>query len=229
MRLQTRETSSVPSGRPGQSAPVWGVLLLLVGVVLLLDTLDVFPATGLFWAAAFAAAGLVFLYAFVTVPTAWWSAIPGSALLGLAAVAAWPEVAPAGDEGLGAAVLLALTGAGFGAVYVRTPRRWWAIIPAGAGVTLGVLVALTAVLSGAALGVVLFAGLALTFLLVHLLAPVRRRRWALVVAGALGVLGVMAALEADASLDLVVYAWPAALIVAGAYLLWNASRSRRSH
>src|SRR5689334_555291 len=69
---------------------IWGILLIVAGILFLLQTNGFLGDTSSFvwqivWAIAFAAAGLAFAWRFLTDRTgAWWAAIPGSVLLGLA-------------------------------------------------------------------------------------------------------------------------------------------------
>ena len=63
-------------------------------------------------------------------------------------------------------------GAGFGAVYVREPANWWALIPCGVMLTLSLVVALPPAWEGMPVAAVLFLGLAATFAALSLV-PVR--------------------------------------------------------
>jgi hypothetical protein len=214
-----------PSGARVRSSTVWGVLLLLAGVVLLLDAFGLVAGSELFWTGVFAVAAAVFVALFVTARERWWAAIPAGGLAGLAAVTAWEGVA--GGEEVGGALFLGFSAAGFWAVYARSPHRWWAVIPGGAGLTLALVAALFGAVGESAAVATFLLGLALTFVAVALLpAGGARTRWALVPAGVLGLLGVLFGLQATAALELFTYAWPIALIAVGAYLLWRAVSGR---
>ena len=79
---------------------IWGILLIGAGILFLLQTNGLLGDTEsvawqIVWAVAFAAAGLVFVWRFLTDHAReWWAAIPGSALLGIALPidvrSAWP-------------------------------------------------------------------------------------------------------------------------------------------
>ncbi len=113
---------------------LWGVLLIALGAFFLLQVTGIFGVlTSLFWSVAFAAAGAVFLYVFLTaLHTRWWAAIPGFTLLGLAATIFYDRFAPPFFSDIGGAVFLASIGAGFVAIFFTNREQWWAIIPGGA-------------------------------------------------------------------------------------------------
>lgn len=148
--------------------------------------------------------------------------IPGCTLLGLAALIGF------GDQlrEAGGALFMAAIGLSFALVYLARREHWWAIIPSGSlfSVAAMILVASTAA-AGMALGV-LFLGTALTFLLIYWLPqPTDDRRWALIPAGILALMGVLALL-ALSELRLLNYLWPLTLIIGGGYILWRAWRTR---
>lgn len=220
-------TTSGTVRRRVPSSVVWGVLLLLAGVMLLLDYLDVLPGEWIFWTVALSAGAGAFLYVFLTQREKWWAAIPAGWLLGAAATTVWESVG-AGEDDRGGALLLGLGGLGFWAVYARRRENWWAIIPGGVLVTLAVMISLEGVVGGATAGSVLFFGLALTFALLSVL-PGTAMRWPLIPAAGLTVLGVLTALEATGALELANLVWPVALIAAGGYVIWKALRPRHPH
>ena len=123
MQAQLKNTNSL-----------WGVLLIVLGGFFLLQVTGIFGVlTTLFWSVAFAAAGAVFLYVFLTgLHTRWWAAIPGFTLLGLAATIFYDRFAPPFFSDIGGAVFLASIGAGFIAIFFTNREQWWAIIPGGA-------------------------------------------------------------------------------------------------
>jgi uncharacterized membrane protein HdeD (DUF308 family) len=198
-----------------------GVVLMAVGVLLLLDLLDVVESSAIVPALIFAAVGVVFLTVFFRRRENWWAAIPGSVFLGLAAVITVSQIT---DGGAGAAFLFLFMAAGFAAVYLRQPVNWWALIPAGVMLTLAVIVALPQDLQGATVPAVLFLGLAATLGALSRV-PVRdsghtgRMKWPLIPAAVLAVLGVIFALQATAPLISADLALPAVMILAGIALL----------
>ncbi|WP_418607573.1 hypothetical protein [Georgenia sp. SUBG003] len=224
MGLQDTERTPGTVRRGTPSNIVWGVLLLLAGVLLMLDYLDVLPDAWALWTVVFGVAGAGFLYVFLTQPQHWWAAIPAGWLFGLSAVMAWEQIAGAEDD-RGGALLLGLGGLGFWAVYVRSHELWWAVIPGGALVTLAVTGMLDGTASETASGSVFFLGLAVTFGLLTVL-PGARMRWPAFVAAGLAVIGVLTALGADEAITMANFL---VLIGAGGYLIWRALGPRRPH
>ncbi len=140
----------------------------------------------------------------------WWAIIPGGVLTALSLlilVSAWLE------EYSGAIVLGGI-GLTFFIVYLTSPKdRWWALIPGGVLVTLaGVTVAAERFGEFQTAGFFFF-GLALTFLLVALLARMNWAYWPALGLGVMGVLGIVSLLELSG------YVWAVVLIAGGAFLL----------
>ena len=209
-----------------------GALLILGGFVMLLGNLNVLSLGPVFWVGAFIVAGGVFLAVFVRDQAQWWALIPGMALLGVALTIAATEFTPAGSllhESAGA-MLLYFIGLSFGLIYLRDTKQWWPMIPMGAlfSVATTALLASMSLLSGEALGGVLFLGMALTFALIAVLpSPKGRMVWALIPAAVLGVMGVLITGQFT---TLLVFLWPIVLIVGGFILLLvNFWRERGSH
>ena len=202
---------------------IWGLVLLTASGLMLLLRLDVLPTAAAVWTVIFAAVGGGFGYAFVTDRRRWWAAIPAGALLGLAAVTAWTEVAGR-DDAAGGALFLGTVALGFWAVRARDRRQWWAIVPAGATTTLALVAGLSAMATSRtadmAVGAVFFLGLAATFALVALTSG-GARPWAYAPAAVLAAIGVVAGLEAVAGLPVTDYLAPAALAVTGLVVLWR--------
>ena len=179
-----------------------GIVLISAGVLLLLDLLNVIESAAYVPMLIFAAIGAVFLSVFIRSPENWWAAIPGSVFLGLAAVIAASQFT---DGGAGASFLFLFMAAGFAVVYLRQRGNWWAVIPSGVMLTLAVIVTLPQDLQGTPVAAVLFLGLASTFGVLSTVpvpdaGPARRMKWPLIPASALGVLGVIFALQSTALL-----------------------------
>jgi hypothetical protein len=196
-----------------------GSLLILGGLLTLLDNLGIIKSAGdIFWGLIFGAGGLAFLYLYITNRSNWWALIPAFALLGLSAsslLSSWL------DQWSGLAFLGGL-GLSFWMIYFTGRERWWAIIPGGVLITLGVISVLGN-MTGMETGGVLFLGMGLTFLLVAFLPAPINRSWAIFPAVALLVLGALLGTPLQGLSD---YIWPAALFVAGAYLIWTFLRGR---
>ncbi len=205
---------------------VWGGLLVVLGVLLLLQSLGVLgKGMTLLWAVLFGIGGLVFLYVFYTNRANWWAIIPSFALLGLAALLGLEAVTPGGVGRLGGSLFLGAIALSFWAVYLLNRENWWAIIPAGVLSTLTVVAGLPDSLQGTVTGGLFFIGLAATFGLVYLLPGKEgQMKWALIPAGILFLIGLMV-MAASASLINVL--WPLALIVVGGYIILRNFVSRK--
>jgi hypothetical protein len=212
---------------------IGGIVLMTLGVMWLLDRLDVVESAAFMGPLFFAAAAALFLALFIRSRENWWAAIPGSVFLGLAAVT---TVSQFTDSGAGASLLFLSMGGGFSAVYLRERANWWALIPAGVMFTLAVVVALPSGFEGTGIAAVLFLGLAATFALLSLV-PTResgqasRMMWPLIPAAVLAVLGIIFALQSVAQLLPVDFAVPAVMILAGVGLIVYAvlTRHGRQH
>ncbi len=195
-------------------AIVGGLVLILTGVLYLLQTMGYLDNVGdVFWGAIFLAAGALFLFAFFT--GSWWAVIPGLVLAGIGGLILLPESL----EVYGGALFLGSIALAFWLVFFTAPRdRWWALIPAGILTTLAVVTFLPDLIGGVATGSVFFFGMALTFLLVALLAGMR---WAYYPAAALAVMGLLVTFALGSVAN---YAWAIVLIGGGGYLIYRALR-----
>ena len=200
---------------------VIGVLLILAGGLGFLQAFGLLrDASDVFWGLVLLAAGGVFLFLFANnfASGGWWAAFPGFVLAGIGVLILLPDAL---DE-IGGGLFLGAIGLSFWAVYLTGRERWWAIIPGGVLFTLAVVSALPQRwIGGADSGGVFFLGLALTFLLVALLANMR---WAYWPAGALGVFGVFLFFQSQTYL--LSYVAAAALIGAGIFIILRSLRSQ---
>jgi hypothetical protein len=200
---------------------VIGSLLILAGGLGFLQAFGILRnASDLFWGLVFLVAGGIFLFMFVGgyASGQWWAAIPGLVLAGIGVLILLPDPL----EDLGGAVFLGAIGLSFWLVYLSGRERWWAIIPGGVLVTLAAVVLTDSLFSGMDVGGgVFFFGLALTFLLVALLANMR---WAYWPAASLGVLGTF--LFFQSQIYLFSYVAAAALIGAGVVMILRSLRSQ---
>jgi hypothetical protein len=214
----TAKVSKVIMGKILFSRVFWGVILVIGGGLLLLDTLGVFKGGDVFWTMLTAVAGILFLSVFVTNHVHWWALIPGIILVFLAAMIALNAFLPGfSNTGLPSALFLAGIGVSFLLVYLVERRNWWAIIPAGVMGTLAVVAALDPITTSDTNGGIFFLGLGLTFALVAVLpTSVGRMRWAWIPAAVLGIFGFILVLAAGAYLN---YVWPAALLIVGFALI----------
>ena len=198
-----------------------GTLLILGGGLGFLQAFGFLrDASDVFWGLVFLAAGAVFLFMFASnfASGGWWAAFPGFVLAGIGVLI----LLPASLDNIGGAVFLGAIGLSFWVVYLTGHDRWWAIIPGGVLFTLAIVSALPdKLLGGTDSGGVLFLGLALTFLLVALLANMR---WAYWPAGVLGVFGTF--LFFQSQIYLLSYIAAAALIVVGIFIILRSLRSQ---
>lgn len=190
---------------------VWiGSALVAVGGAALLADFGLFAGMGrLVPALMFGGGAAAVLAVYRQRPERVWPLPVGFALAGLALASlggAW-----------GGGAFLAAIGAGFLAVYLRERHAWWALIPAGVLLTLGLVATLDRVPGGANEGTVFFLGLAATFAALYLL-PEASQPWAIYPALALAVVAVLTLSFGGGWLV------PLALIAVGAWLL-----TRHSH
>jgi hypothetical protein len=205
---------------------IGGILLIIVGILLLLQNLGIFEVlVALIWALIFAAAGLVFLYVFLTNQrTNWWAIIPGFALLGVAALIALDEFFPRVGDALGGAIFLGGIGLAFWVIYFLHRQHWWAAIPGGVMFTLALVTVASYALGGDWAGGVFFLGLGATFGLLYFVpTPHGRMKWALIPAAVLLVMGVLVTAVATGGLA---FLGGAILILIGLYFLFRMFRAR---
>jgi len=197
-----------------------GTLLIFAGGLGFLQAFGFLrDASDVFWGIVFLVAGGTFLFVFSSgfASGQWWAVIPGLVLAGIGVVILLPDSL----DDLGGAVFLGAIGLSFWAVYLSGRDRWWAIIPGGVLLTLAAVSALPDTLFGGAdSGGVFFLGLALTFLLVAILANMN---WAYWPAGALGVFGVF--LFFQSQVYLLTYVGAAALVGVGVLIILRSLRS----
>jgi hypothetical protein len=198
-----------------------GILLVVVGALLLLQTFNVFRFVWeVVWSVLFLAGGAAFLVVYLGREEDWWAVIPGMALLGIGVLIGLSVIGLA--DAIGGAVFLGSLSLAFWLVYLRRRDNWWAVIPGGVLATLAVVAGLEQVIPWAETGGIFFMGLALTFGLVYLLpTPHGQMTWALIPAAVLFVLGLIVVLATSSVFQ---YLWPLALILVGGYLVLRALR-----
>lgn len=169
----------------------WGLILVLGGIILLLESLGILEGSEVFWMAILAIAGILFLIAFLSNRGAWWAVIPGVSFLAIATGLGLDTFGDIAGETLGSIVLGGI-GLSFWIVYLVERNNWWAIIPGGVLVTLAIVAGMEGNNDGMTSGGIFFAGLGLTFSLVALLPnKVGRMTWAWIPGGILLVLAVI--------------------------------------
>jgi hypothetical protein len=204
----------------------WGLILVLGGVLLLLDTLGIFKGGALFWTIVSGFAGLLFLSVVVTNRDNWWALIPGTIFLAVSLTIGLNSFLKGfSDTNLGGTIILAGIALSFLLVYLFERSNWWAIIPAGVMSTIAIVAVLDTGTSGLQSGGIFFLGLGITFALVALLPnQIGHMHWAWIPASILGLMGILILATAE---DLINYIWPSALILAGLFLVGRSIRRGR--
>jgi hypothetical protein len=206
--------------RPGLRV-VLALLLIGAGIVFLLNSLELVEIGALLWAAILAIGGLIFLYVYYGDREQWWALIPGLVLFSLGVLLGVGELLPGLEGGWMGALFLGGLGLAFWAIFLVRREFWWAVIPGGVLWSVALVSGLSTTLPGEVSGGVLFLGMGLTFALLSVLpTPEGRMRWALIPAAVMLILALITFAAAGGAL--LVYLWPAALILAGLYLLARA-------
>ena len=202
---------------------LWGVLLIIGGVLLLLDTFGIFKGGALFWTVVSGFVGLLFLSVYVMNHKHWWALIPGIIFLSVAATIGLNSFLPGfSNTNLEGTIILGGIAISFLVVYLAERRNWWAIIPAGVMATIAIVALLDTRTSSIASGGIFFLGLGITFVLVAVLpTSVGQMRWAWIPAGILGIMGILILIAAE---NLINYIWPAAILLAGIWLIFRSIR-----
>lgn len=191
-----------------------GIALVVLGALALFANTGLFEGfSRLVGLALFGAAGVLVIGMYRQEPSRLWALPVGFGLLGLAV--ATLELPWSGGAFLGS------IGLGFLAIWLLDPerKRWWALIPTGVLLTLGVVAAWDEMSRGGdqASGTIFFLGLAATFAALYLLPSVQQR-WAIWPALALGVIAVLTLSFSGGWIA------PILLIVVGGWLLTRQSR-----
>ncbi len=201
---------------------VWGVILIVLGVLFLLQELQLVGSAFQFlWIIVSFGAGVAFLWTFASNQQNWWAAIPGLALLGLSVASLEDALNLFPGFDVGGPAFLGSLGLSFWLIYARRQDHWWAIIPGGVLLTLAAVAGLDSVGVDYG-GGIFFLGLGLTFVLVALLpSPHADTRWSFIPAAVMLILGFTQLTELG---EEILNYWPAILIVVGLYILIQALR-----
>jgi hypothetical protein len=204
---------------------LWGLILIIGGALLLLDTFGIFKGGALFWTAVSGIVGLLFLSIYVSNQDHWWALFPGIILLAIAATIGLNSYLPGfSNSNLSGTIVLGGIALSFLLVYLADQRNWWAIIPAGVMATMAIVAVLDTITSAVASGGIFFLGLGITFVLVAILpTTVGQMRWAWIPAVILGLMGILILIAAE---NLINYIWPIVIILAGIWLIIRSVRRR---
>lgn len=199
---------------------IWGILLIGIGVITLLQTLGIIVGgLGFVWAIVFGVIGATFVWTFITDRSRWWALIPACVLLSLAVLAFLQSAMPSLSERWSGALFMGGLSLAFWAVYIVRREFWWALIPAGVLLTLAVVAGMED--RGVDTAAIFFVGLGLTFAILTLLT---RMKWPLIPATVLVVLGGIIWVGQTALLVYLNTLWPVLLILGGVYLIFRVAR-----
>jgi len=190
---------------------VFGFLMIAAGALALANGSGLLANTPkTFVGGMFLAAGLSFLL--LLFGGHWWSTFPGFTLAAIGAVI----VLPPSLRHYGGTIFLGGVALSFWYVYFSSRvERWWALIPAGVLTTLAGVTIAAEQFGGFQTAGIFFSGLAITFLLVALLADMKWAYWPALALGIMGLLGIASLL------DIVNYLWAVAFMGAGVFLLFR--------
>ncbi len=208
-----------------QARVTLSLLMIAAGVLFLLQNLGFLEgASVILWALVFAVAGATFLYVYLSDRVNWWALIPGFTLLGIGGLIAVENFIPQYGDTIGVPLLMGCISLSFWIIYLTNRESWWAIIPGGVLLTVGVFVGLESLIEGVELVGVFFLGLGLTFVIVALLpTPEGRMRWALIPAAVLLIMGI---LFTAAAFSIFKFIGPAGVILVGLYLIYRTFRPK---
>lgn len=195
----------------------WGLLLIAGGVLFLLQTLFDFQFGGLFWALVFGLGGTFFISWFFQDREQWWALIPGITLICIGLIILLDIVLPAASGVFAGFIILGGIGTSFLLIFFLRRDFWWALIPAGVLLTLGVVALLSDLAPGLEVGAVFFLGLAATFALLTFVPTAEgRMTWPWIPAGILGGIGLIVIMAAGNLAGILI---PVLLIAAGLFLV----------
>ncbi|MFN2214806.1 MAG: hypothetical protein ACK2UE_17180 [Anaerolineales bacterium] len=199
---------------------LWGLLLILAGILFLLNTIGTIAIGDYQWAIILTIGGLAFLSVFLADRTQWWALFPSFGLL-IGGAIIFIEYAFPGLRGdIGGAIALGGIGLAFLLIFLTNFKNWWALIPAG------VLLSLMAMfLLGFESGGVFLIGLGITFGVLGFVPTEHgRMRWAFIPAIVLILVGGFVTL---ASFNLFSLVWPVALIGGGVLIIYFVVKTRK--
>jgi len=205
-----------------ESRVLWGIVLILVGIIFLVENLGLVQLSELFWGTLFGVSGAFFIVFFIQNRTNWWALIPGLTLISVGLLVLLNWIAPALGEVWGGSIVLAGIGISFLTVYLFDFRNWWALIPGGILLTLALAAGLDGINPGFRTAGVFFLGTGMTFAMVALLpTPQGDMRWAWIPSGILCVAGVIILMV---GVNLAASLFPASLILLGVMLILRTLR-----
>lgn len=206
----------------GNSSLIWGGLLIVLGLLILVENLDLLGDWDApFWSLILGAIGLIFLTTYLRDRKQWWALIPGLVILAIAVAVFFAEQDLVADY-LVATIILAGVGLPFLMIFLADRQHWWALIPAMTmlGITAGVFLEGIGAIGEPAVGGLAVGGISLGFVSIYLID--RKQWWALIPGSIMGIVAFFLLLAAAAR-----FIWPAALILLGLLLLRGSLRGGR--
>lgn len=198
---------------------VWGGVLILMGVLLVVETVTDLSAW--IWIVLLAAGGLGAFGLYLTDRSDWAMALSAYVLWAIALLVALITLNVLRDDAVAVYVLLAIA-VPFLAVYWRNRAQWWALIPAYVLLAVGVMIGLTGlgILNDALVPAYVLFAIAIPFFVIY--TRNRTQWWPLIPGGILAVIG-LSFLIAEGGF---VYIGALALILAGGWILLRAFTRR---
>jgi len=170
----------------------WGGLLIIIGVVVILENLEIVRFGGLIWALILAIIGIGFLPVFISNKDNWWALIPAFTLLSVALAITLSNLWSEDLGSLSGFIVLFGIGLSFLVIYLTNRTNWWAFIPFGVLSSIAVSVLLEPYLTDLVFVGIFFLGVGITFGVLSIIpTPQGKMNWAVVPAGVLFVLGLV--------------------------------------
>lgn len=209
----------------------WAAALLVAGILLLLFNFGYLarfdPLAQYIGAGIFAAGGVAFFGGYLARREQWGRLVPGWTLLALAGVILLSTFPTVDRRWMAALPFLGLAAAFTHIWLVQRSGRWWAIIPGGFMLVLGLVIAVSIYVERLeSLGALLFAGMGLVFYLLYVLGGQPRQWWALIPATVLLLFGAYVFSLNNPIQATLLNWWPVFLIVPGIILGWLAFSRR---
>jgi hypothetical protein len=175
-----------------RSRILWGILLILAGLVAFLVNIGLAKTNSVFWI-IFSLLGAGFFFSFLFEDKrSWWALIPGISLLWITLVILIGWIAPSIKQQWGEAIVFAGIAISFFVVYLIDRNQWWAIIPAGVVLSLSAVAGLDKYWTDRESGGVFIFGLGLTFMVLAILPKkAGKMAWAWIPSFVLMIIGMI--------------------------------------
>ncbi|HUV27880.1 MAG TPA: hypothetical protein VMW34_11005 [Anaerolineales bacterium] len=198
---------------------LWGLLLILAGILFLLNSIGTITIGDYQWAILLGIGGLAFLSVFFADREQWWALFPAFGLLIGGTIIFLEQAYPWLSDDFGGVIALGGIGLAFLLIFLINFKNWWALIPAGVLISLAAMLLL-----GFESGGIFLIGLGLTFGVLGFVPTEHgRMRWAFIPAVVLILVGIFVTL---AVYNLFAILWPLGLIAAGGMIIYFVIRTR---